>query len=67
MGRSLFDINNRKIFFDSPTKVIKIKTKINKCNLIKRFCTAEKTINKMKRQPSEWEKKIFGMKQLTRD
>ena len=60
MGRSLFDINNRKIFFDSPTKVIKIKTKINKCNLIKHFCTAEKTINKMKRQPSEWEKNIWN-------
>ena len=37
---------------------MKIKTKINKWNLIKlkRFCTPKGTTNKMKRQPSEYEK-----------
>ena len=36
---------------------MKIKTKINKWDLmkLKSFCTAKKTINEMKRQPSEWE------------
>ena len=36
---------------------MKIKTKINKRDLMKRksFCTAKETINKMKRQPSELE------------
>ena len=37
---------------------MEIKTKINKWDLMKRqtFCTAKGTINKTKRQPSEWEK-----------
>ena len=40
---------------------MKIKTKINKWDLIKleSFCTAKDTIGKMKRQPTEW-KKIFA-------
>ena len=58
IGRTLSDINHSKIFFDPPPRVMKIKTKINKWDLIKlkSFCTAKETINKMKRQPSEWEK-----------
>ena len=61
MGRKHFDINCSNIFFDPPLKVMKIKTKINKWDLIKlnRFCTAKETINKIKRQPTEWEK-IFA-------
>ena len=40
---------------------MEIKTKIDKYNLtkLKSFCTAKKTINKTKRQPSDWEK-IFA-------
>ena len=40
---------------------MRIKTKFKKWNVIrlKGFCTAKETINKTKRQPSEWEK-IFA-------
>ena len=36
-----------------------IKAKFNKWDLVNSFCTAKETINKTKRQPSEWEK-IFA-------
>ena len=51
-------MNQSKIFYDPPPRVMEIKTKINKWDLIKSFCTAKETTNKVKRQPSEWEKII---------
>ena len=57
----LYDVNHSKIFFDPPPRVMEIKTKINKWDLMKlqSFCTAKETINKPKKQPLEWEK-IFA-------
>jgi len=57
-ARTLFDINCSKIFLDPPPRVTKIKTKINKRDLIKpkSLCTAKETINKTNGQPSEWKK-----------
>ena len=59
-GRTLNDINQSKILYDPPPRVMEIKTKVTKWELIKlkSFCTANKTISKVKRQPSEWEKII---------
>ena len=51
IGRTLNDINQSKIIYDPPPRVMEIKTKINKWDLIKlkSFCTAKETINKVKR------------------
>ena len=61
IGRTLYVINHSKILFDPPPREMEIKTTINKWDLmeLKSFCTAKETINKTKRQPSEWEK-IFS-------
>ena len=60
IGRTLSDINQSKILYDPPPRVMEIKTKVNKWDLIKlkSFCTAKETLSKVKRQPSEWEKII---------
>ena len=55
IGRTLDDINQSKILYGPPPRVIETKTKVNKWDLIqlKSFCTAKETISKVKRQPSE--------------
>ena len=60
IGKTLSDINHSKILYDPPPRLMEIKGKINKRDLIKlkSFCTTKETISKVKRQPSEWEKII---------
>ena len=60
LGITLSDINHSKILYDPPPRVMEIKPKINKWDLIKlkSFCTTKETISKVKRQPSEWGKII---------
>ena len=45
-GRTLSDINQSKILYDPPPRVMEIKTKISRWDLIKlkSFCTAKETI-----------------------
>ena len=61
IGKTFSDINHTNVSLGQSPKAIEIKTKINKLDLIKltSFGTAKETINKMKRQPTEWEK-IFA-------
>jgi len=49
--RTLSDINHNKILYDPPPRVMEIKTKINKWDLIKlkNFCTMKETISIVKR------------------
>ena len=60
IGRTLNDINQSKILYDSPPRVMEIEPKVNTWDLIKlkNFCTAKETISKVKRQASEWERII---------
>ena len=64
----LSGINHSRIFYDQYPRIMEIKTKINKWDLIKlkSFYTMKKTINKVKRPNSEWEK-IIANKQLTKN
>ena len=44
IGRTVDDINQSKVLYDPPPRVMEIKTKVNKWDLIrlKCFCTANK-------------------------
>ena len=56
IGKTLSDINHSRILYDPPSRVMEIKTKINKWNLIKlkSFCT-------MKEGEKQDEKTAFRM------
>ena len=60
IGRTLSDINHSKILYDPPPRVMEIKAKINKWDLIKlkSFYTMKETISKVKKKLSEWKKTI---------
>ena len=53
-------MDQSKILYEPPPRVMEIKTKVNKWDLIKLkcFCKAKEIISKVKRQPSAWEKII---------
>ena len=57
IGKTLSDIHHSRILYDPPPRILEIKAKINKWDLIKikSFCTTKETISKVKRQSSEWE------------
>ena len=60
IGKTFSDIKHSRIIYDPPPRVMEIKAKINKWDLItlKSFCTTKEAISKVKRLPSEWEKII---------
>ena len=60
IGKTLSGINHSRILYDPPPRILEIKAKVNKWDLmkLKSFCTAKETISKVKRQPSDCEKII---------
>ena len=60
IGKTLSNINDSRILYDPPPRILEIKAKINKWDLIKlkSFCTTKETISKVKGQPSDWERII---------
>ena len=67
ISKTLSDVNHSRILYDPPPRVMEIKAKINKWDLmkLKSLCTMKETISKVKRQPSEWEK-IIANETLTK-
>ena len=60
-GNTLFEISHSNFLQDTSSKAKETKAKMNYWDFIKirSFCTAKDTVNKTKRQPTEWEK-IFA-------
>ena len=54
IDKTFSNIHHSRILYDSPHRVMEIKAKINKWNLIKlkSFCTMKETISKVKRPAS---------------
>ena len=59
IGKTLSDINHRRILYDPPPRLLEMKAKINKWDLIKikSFCTTKETVSKVKKT-SKWKKII---------
>ena len=60
IGSNLFDLGWRNIFLNTLPKARETKANMNYQDFkIKTFCPVKETINKTKKQPTEWEK-IFA-------
>ena len=58
IGKTLCNINHSRILYEPPHRILEIKAKINKWDLIKikSFYTTKETLSKVKIQPSDRKK-----------
>ena len=67
-GRTLFDINHSKIFFDPPPRVMEIKTKINKWDLMKqKFLHSERNYKEDEKTTLRMGENICNTNKRTKD
>ena len=68
IGKTLSDINHSRILYDPHPRLMEIRAKINKRDLIKikSFCTTKETISKVKDSLQD-RRKQWQMKQLTKN
>ena len=57
-GNNLSELSLSNFLLDTSPKARELKAKVNYCDIIKikSFCTAKETVNKTKRQPTEWKR-----------
>ena len=63
IGKTLSEINHSRILYDPPHRILEIKAKINKWDLmkLKSFCTTKETISKVKsKREKQGEKQIIA-------
>ena len=58
IGITLSNMNHSRILYDPPPRILEIKAKIDKWDLmkLKSFCTTKEATSKVKTQSSDWEK-----------
>ena len=68
LGNTIQDIGMGKDFMTKTPKAMATKARIDKWDLIKlkSFCTAKETINRVNRQPTDWEKIFLQSTHLTK-
>jgi hypothetical protein len=64
LGKSLEDIGPGEKFFNRTAMVCALRSRIDKCDLIKlqHLCKVKDTVNKIKRQQIDWEKVFTNLK-----
>ena len=64
MGKSLEDMSTGEKFLNRTAMAYAVRSRIDKWDLkkLQSFCKAKDTLNKIKRQPTDWEKIFINPK-----